>query len=71
MTHPTGALRESSSLDLVHLDVCGPIPHQSLGSATYFVKFIDDAIRKMWGYLARTKDHVFIIFMEWLTMVEN
>ena len=33
-------------LDLVHLDVCGPMPHQSLGGASYFVSFIDDSTRK-------------------------
>ena len=30
-SHPTSAPRESSPLDLVHSDVCGPMPHQSLG----------------------------------------
>ena len=46
-SHPTSAPRESSPLDLVHADVCGPMPHQSLGGASYFVSFIDDSTRKV------------------------
>jgi transposase InsO family protein len=63
--------RESNPLDLVHSDICGPMPHQSLGGASYFVTFIDDATRKVWAYPTRTKDLVFTIFKDWLTMVEN
>jgi transposase InsO family protein len=63
--------RESSPLDLVHSDVCGPMRYQSLGGASYFVTFIDDATRKVWAYPTRTKDRVFTIFREWLVMVEN
>jgi hypothetical protein len=69
--HPTSVPRESSPLDLVHLDVCGPMPHQSLGRASYFVTFIDDATWKVWAYPTRTKDRLFTIFKEWLGMVEN
>ena len=70
-SHPTAAPRESSPLDLVHSDVCGPMPHQSLGGASYFVSFIDDSTRKVWAYPIRTKDRVFSIFTDWLAMVEN
>ena len=70
-SHPKSAPRESSPLDLVHSDVCGPMPHQSLGDALYFVSFIDDSTRKVWAYPIRTKDRVFSIFSEWLAMVEN
>jgi transposase InsO family protein len=63
--------RESSPLDLVHSDICGPMAHQFLGGASYFVTFIDDATRKVWAYLTRMKDCVFTIFKEWLAMLEN
>jgi hypothetical protein len=69
--HPTSVPRELSPLDLVHSDVCGPMPHQSLGGSSYLVTFIDDATRKVWAYPTRTKDHVFTIFKEWLAMFEN
>ena len=70
-SYPTSAPRESSPLDLVHSDVYGPMPHQSLGGALYFVSLIDDSTRKVWAYPIRTKDQVFSIFSDWLTMVEN
>jgi hypothetical protein len=54
---------------LVHSDICGPMPHQSLGVASYFVTFINDATWKVWAYPTRTKDRVFTIFKDWLTMV--
>jgi 5'-3' exoribonuclease 2 len=69
--HSTSVPRESSPLDLVHSDVCGPMPHESLDGASYFVTFIDDATRKVWAYPTRTKDRVFTIFKEWLDMVDN
>jgi hypothetical protein len=69
--HSTSVSRESSPLDLDHSDICGPMPHQSLGGASYFVSFIDDATRKVWAYPTRTKDRVFTIFKDWLAMVKN
>ena len=65
--YPTSAPRELSPLDLVHSDVCGPMPHQSLGGASYFVNFIDDSMRKVWAYPIRTNHRVFSIFSDWLT----
>ena len=35
----------SRPLDLVRIDVCGPMPTRSLGGALYFVTFIDNATR--------------------------
>jgi transposase InsO family protein len=69
--HPTSVPRELSPLNLVHSDICGPMPHQSLGGASYFVTFIDDATRKVWAYLTRMKDRVFTVFRNWLAMVKN
>ena len=71
LSQPIATPRESSLLDLVHSDICGPMPHQSLGGAFYFVSFIDDLTRKVWTYPVRTQDRVFLIFSGWLAMVEN
>jgi hypothetical protein len=70
-SHPISTPRESISFDLVHSDICGPMPHQSLGGASYFVPFINDATRKLCAYPIQKKDCVFTIFKDWLTMVEN
>ncbi|MCO5579570.1 hypothetical protein L7F22_033427 [Adiantum nelumboides] len=45
-------------LDLVHSDLCGPMPHKSLGGASYFLTFIDDSTHKVWVYLLKRKDEV-------------
>ena len=36
-------------LELVHSDVCGPMPTVLLGGANYFVTFIDDFSQKVWA----------------------
>ena len=46
-------------LDLVYSDVYSPIDVETLGGNTYFVTFIDDASRKVWVYVLKTKDQVF------------
>ena len=51
--HPTCTPRQSSRLDLVNSDMCGPMPHRSLGGASYFMTFIDDSTWKIWAYMIR------------------
>ena len=36
------------TLELIHSDVCGPIPSTSLSVYEYYVTFIDDYSRKTW-----------------------
>jgi hypothetical protein len=58
-------------LDLIHSDVCGPIPVRSLGGSLYYVIFINDYSIKMWLYLRKTKDEVFNKFQEFKAEIEN
>lgn len=37
-------------LELVHIDICGPMQSRSLGGAYYFLLFNDDFIRFSWVY---------------------
>ena len=56
-------------LELVHSNVCGPMPVKSLGGASYFVTFIDDSTRKVWVYPLCHKDEVFSTFQNsWLLL---
>ena len=57
-------------LDLIHSDLCGPMP-KSLGGAQYFVTFIDDHSRKTWVYLLKTKNQVLEVFKQFLSLVER
>ena len=43
---PSSDSRSKGVLDLVHLDVCGPMSSASLTGCEYFVTFIDDFSRK-------------------------
>ena len=65
------AHRASGILDLVHTDVCGPFPEESLGGSLYFVSFIDDCSRYAWVYPIATKADVFSTFTNWLASAEN
>jgi hypothetical protein len=58
-------------LDLVHLDICGPMRVSYLGVFLYYLTFIDDFSRKTWIYFKKTKDEVFSRFHEFKAQVEN
>jgi hypothetical protein len=67
----TSSQNKSTVLERVYSDVCGPIEVPTLGGNRYFVTFIDDASRKVWVYLLKTKDQVFDIFQQFHAMVER
>ena len=46
-------------LELIHSDVCGPMPSTSLSGYVYYVTFIDDYSRNTWVYFSKSKDEVF------------
>jgi transposase InsO family protein len=63
--------RKPNVLDIVHSDVCGPMPTKSHGGARFFVTFIDDHSRKVWAYALKTKDQVLDMFKEFHVTVER
>ena len=58
-------------LELIHSDVCGPMPSTSLSGYEYYVTFIDDSSRKIWIYFLKTKDEVFRKFKEFKSLIES
>jgi hypothetical protein len=68
---PNNNNRSKEILDLIHSDVCGPMPVKSLGGSLYYVIFIDDYSRKTWLYLLKTKDEVFNKFQEFKAEIES
>jgi hypothetical protein len=48
-------MRGEGILQLVHIDVFGPVSVPSLGKSMYYVSFIDDFSRKTWIYFLRKK----------------
>ena len=48
-------------LDLIHSDVCGPLPI-SIGGKRYFITFIDDRTSKGWIYFMAKKSEAYTMF---------
>jgi len=63
--------RKKNVLELVHSNVFGHVNIKSLGGASYFVTFIDDASRKVWAYPMKNKSEVFGIFQKFHVAVER
>jgi hypothetical protein len=58
-------------LELIHSDVCGPIPSTSISGYVYHVSFIDGYSRKTSVYFLKSKDEVFGKFKEFKALIEN
>lgn len=69
---PVGeAKRAAQPLELLHSDICGPMPVCSWGGARYLMTITDDYSRKSWGYLLRNKSEVMSTFITFKAIVEN
>lgn len=58
VTFPSNEHRSREILELIHLDVCGPMSSAFLSGNIYYVSFIDDSFTKSWIYFMKTKDEV-------------
>lgn len=71
-SYPVGeAKRATQPLELIHSDVCGPMPEASWGGAKYFVTFTDDYTRRSFVYLIRNKNEVMSCFIYFKKLVEK
>ena len=61
----------SVPLELVHNDLCGPLPFASFSSFKYFLTFIDDYSRHTWVYFLKLKCKVFDMFLAYKALVEK
>jgi hypothetical protein len=68
---PSSNNRSKEILDLIHSDVCSPMPTKSLGGSSYYVIFIDDYSRNTWLFLLKIKDEVFNKFQEFKEEIKN
>ena len=68
---PSSDNRSARVLDLVHIDVCGPMSQASLCGCEYYLTFIDDHSRKTWIYFLKAKSEAFARFQEFRALVEN
>ncbi|KAL0286812.1 UNVERIFIED_CONTAM: Retrovirus-related Pol polyprotein from transposon TNT 1-94 [Sesamum calycinum] len=58
-------------LDLIHIDVCGPLNTQAGGRFSYFITFTDDHSRYGYVYLIMYMSEAFLRFKEFRLEVEN
>ena len=56
------AWRTSKCLELVHVDLCGPMSVESFGGSKYFLMFTDDYSRMSWLYFLKFKSKTFDYF---------
>ena len=68
---PTSNSRRSRPLELVHSDICGPFPTQSLLKSKYFISFIDDYTRFTILTFLKSKDQAFIAFTNYKSLTEK
>jgi transposase InsO family protein len=68
---PSSDSKAKGALDIIHSNVCGPMPTTSLSGYVYYVSFIDDFSRKTWIYFLKAKREVFNKFKEFKALVEN
>lgn len=69
---PTGqAYRARDRLELVHMDLCGPMSMDSLGGSRYFMLLIDDFTRYNWVYFLTHKSEALECFKGFKTLVER
>lgn len=68
---PISQSRTSNCFELVHSDIWGPAPVQSINGYKYFALFIDDFSRVTWLYLMKLKSDLMSVFTDFHSIVEN
>src|SRR5450432_878347 len=65
--------RASRKLELIHSDLCGPFPTNSVSGSRYFIIFVDDATRYTWVYFLKTKssEEVLRAFQQFKALIEK
>ena len=61
----------SVPLELVHSDLCVPLPSTSFSSFKYLFTFIDDYSRRTWVYFPKLKSEVFNMFLAYKALLKN
>ena len=67
---PTSSWQANECLQLIHIDICGPL-ETSLGGCKYFLLFIDDFTCMTWVYFLKEKYEAFEKFKEFQNLVER
>ncbi|KAI3510913.1 hypothetical protein L1887_18051 [Cichorium endivia] len=68
---PINVKRALRVLDLVHCDLWGPSPVESVDGYRYYVVFVDDYSRFTWFYPLKTKSGFHVVFGNFLNFVQT
>jgi transposase InsO family protein len=63
--------RATKTLELIHVDLCGPITPWTVGGNRYFMLLIDDFSRWSYVYMLKSKDQALDAFVKYKAEVEN
>lgn len=66
-----GGRQMKAVLDLIHSDLCGPLPVKSMGSSRYLPILTGDYSRKTTIYCLKSKDEVSGFVQKYITRVER
>ena len=66
-----GFTRATQRNEIIHSDLCGPMPSQSLPGSKYFMTFIDDYSRQTWCYSLNENSQDLEIFRQFKAFIEN
>jgi hypothetical protein len=70
--YPKGiSYRATEPFELIHSDVCGPMPESSIGGSRYYVTFIDDFTRYTFVYFLKNKSQVLEKFKDFHNYAKN
>ena len=59
------------TIDLIHSDVWGPSPINSIGGSRYFVVFVDDYFGYRWVFFMRFRDKLLNIYRNFANMFKT
>lgn len=68
---PSSQSTTNDIIQLIHFDLCGPMPLHSLGVHLYYIIFIDDFSRKTWIFYLKHKNEAFDMFKDLKALIEN
>ncbi|GJV31968.1 retrovirus-related pol polyprotein from transposon TNT 1-94 [Tanacetum coccineum] len=58
-------------LNLIHMDLCGPMRNESVNGKKYILVIVDDYSRYTWTYFLRTKDKTPNVLNDVLKMIQR
>jgi hypothetical protein len=58
-------------LELIHIDICGPLSTPSLSGSRYFITFIDDYSKKTWVHFLKKKSNALFALKTFKNQLEK